>query len=66
MESSREGWMESRAKGDEKYSLWLMPCADNRDAMQRAVRVDSIPIPSVLDKNNGSKKPLFFGGTDGS
>ena len=52
--------MESRTKGNEKYSF-AADAIHGRAAMPcNAKGVDSIPSPSVLDKNNGFLKSRYF------
>jgi hypothetical protein len=53
--------MESKPKGKDEYSL----TADTMPAeggIPYTLKRDSIPSPSVLDKNNGSKGAVIFGG----
>ena len=58
MESVEDG-MESRPKGNEGYTLRVMPCADEPRCHTTPKAPDSIPSPSVLDKLKDEPKFVF-------
>ena len=58
---STEGGMESRPKGGEgRCSLTADAIRGQAAIPYNAFGVDAIPSPSVLDKNNGSRRAVIF------